>query len=132
MSLETSIHSMLSTDTAIKGQVSDRVSPYIDDEGTEFPRIAYRVEADERVAGLIQNDSTRVATVQVDCIARSEADAATLSGDVEEALRGTTPTGYSGVVVIQDTAGDASPPFDGSRDPVYTRTVTTLVFYWES
>ena len=130
MSLETSIHSLLVNDSNIRADVDDRISPYIDDDGTEFPRIAYRIEADERIDALIQTDSTRVATVLVDCIARSETDASGLSGHVEQALRGVAPTGYSGVVVVQETNGDASPPFDGSRDPVYTRTVSLLVFYW--
>ena len=130
MSIESAIHSPLTGATAVTSLVGDRVSPYIDDEGADFPRIVYRIDADERIEQLIQNDSTRVATVSIDCIARSETSVSSLADAVERTIRGVSPKGYSGVIIIQDSTGDGAPPFDGSRDPVYTRTFTNLVFYW--
>jgi hypothetical protein len=117
-------------DATVVGLVGARVAPYIEDDGTEFPRISYRIENDERVVDLAQTDATRVATVEVECFSRTEDEAISLSDAVESALRGVTPAGYSGVIVVQDVTGDAAPPFDGSREPVYRRVVRNLTFYW--
>lgn len=132
MSIGESFRSVLLTYSGIGTLVGTRVAPYIEDDGTEFPRISYRVDSDEPVVDLAQADATRIATVDIECMSRSEDEVQTLSDLVESALRGTTPTGYAGVIAVQETSGDASPPFDGSREPVFRRTVRNLVFYWET
>lgn len=132
MSVGEGFRSRLLLDSTIVSLVGARVSPGLEDAGADFPRISYDVLSDERVGDLAQADETRVATVSVECYSRSEEESITLSDAVESALRGVSPAGYDGVIVVQDVDSDVSAPYDGSREPVYRRTVRNLTFYWST
>tara|TARA_R110000824_G_scaffold56857_2_gene155168 strand:- start:3934 stop:4341 length:408 start_codon:yes stop_codon:yes gene_type:complete len=117
--IESSIRSILTSDTDVSALVSTRVYPYMRQQGSVFPAIVYELDDTEPQQGLGGFQSLTRCELTISQIAETYSGAKTLADKVRSALNGYTGTSeglaIKSLVHDNDTGNVEDSPIGNSR-----------------
>jgi hypothetical protein len=117
--IESSIRSILTSDTDVSALVSTRVYPYMRQQGSVFPAIVYELDDTEPQQGLSGFQSLTRCELTISQIAETYSGAKALADKVRSALNGYTGTSeglaIKSLVHDNDTGNVEDSPIGNSR-----------------